>query len=64
MSISFDSFGILIVLFNFGNLALGLGQELIKIYQDYQIKKEKDKLKKIIELKMEHISQTLINNKV
>ncbi len=42
MSLSFDSFGILILLFNFGNLALGLGQELIKIYQEYQIKMEKE----------------------
>jgi hypothetical protein len=32
MSISFDSFGILIILFNFGNLALVIGQSMIKIY--------------------------------
>ena len=44
MSLSFDSFGILIILFNFGNLALGMDQNIIKIYQDYQIKKEKEEI--------------------
>jgi hypothetical protein len=46
MSFSFDSFGILILLFNFGNLALGMGQNIIKIYQDYQIEKEKEEINK------------------
>ena len=46
MSISFDSFGILILFFNFGNLALCLGQELIKIYEDCQIKKEKEEIER------------------
>ncbi len=47
MSISFDSFGILIVLFNFGNLAFGFDKEIFKIYKEYEIKKEKKALEKL-----------------
>jgi hypothetical protein len=49
MSFSFDSFGILILFFNFGNLALGMGQKIIKIYLEYQIEKEKEEIKKLNE---------------
>ena len=47
MSLSFDSFVILILLFNFGNLALGIGKEIIKMYEKYQLKKEKEETEKI-----------------
>jgi len=35
MSISFDSFGVIILLFNFGNLALDIGREIIKKYEEH-----------------------------
>ena len=47
MSLSFDSFGILILLFNFGNLAIDIGKQIIKMYEKYQLKKEKEETEKI-----------------
>ena len=44
MSFSFDSIGVLILLFNFANLASSIGSEFIKMYENYQIKKELDKI--------------------
>jgi len=39
-SFTFDFCGVLILLFNFANLALSIGQSIIKTYEEYQIKKE------------------------
>jgi len=34
---SFDIFGVLVIIFNFGNLAISLGKGILKMYEDYQL---------------------------
>ena len=48
MSLSFDTFGVLILLFNFGNLAIDIGKQIMNIYEEYQLKREKKESERII----------------
>jgi hypothetical protein len=41
IGLSFDSFGIFILLFNFGNLALNVGLMINLTYKRYQLKNQK-----------------------
>jgi len=48
MSLSFDTFGVLILLLNFGNLAIDIGKQIMNIYEEYQLKREKEESERII----------------